>query len=98
MASSRPIRVLAVVPSIYDTAPGQRFRMEQWAPRLAQHGLEVEFAAFENTRLHDVLYQPGHVAGKVAGIAAAFGRRLRLLSRARAYDVVYVFREAALLG
>jgi glycosyltransferase involved in cell wall biosynthesis len=92
------LRVLAVVPSQYDTSPGQRFRMEQWAPALASDGIEIEFAPFEDARLHHVLYQPGHVAKKASAVAAAFWRRKNLLRRIQEFDVVYVFREAALLG
>jgi len=33
-----PMRVLAIVPAVYDTSPGQRFRLEQWAPLLRQRG------------------------------------------------------------
>lgn len=72
--------------------------MEQWAPRLAAAGIDVDFAPFENPRLHEVLYRAGHVAEKVGAIARAFGRRVRLLATPRGFDVVYLFREAALLG
>jgi len=72
--------------------------MEQWAPALAAEGIDVDFAPFEDTRLHDVLYRPGHVVQKMSAVAAAFSRRRHMLQRLRAFDVVYLFREAALLG
>ena len=49
------MRVLAVVPSIYDTSPGQRFRIEQWEPRLLESGIEITYAPFENDELRSVL-------------------------------------------
>jgi glycosyltransferase involved in cell wall biosynthesis len=92
------IRLLAVVPSQYDTAPGQRFRLEQWAPHLAANGIEIGFAPFETAELHAVLYREGHRLDKIAGIATAFARRFETVRAARTADVVYLFREAALLG
>ena len=92
------MRVLAIVPSVYDTSPGQRFRLEQWEPLLRERGVEITWRAFENDELHEVLYQTGNTAGKVREVVRSFGRRLKGLRDVRDFDVVYVFREAALLG
>jgi glycosyltransferase involved in cell wall biosynthesis len=92
------MRILALSPSLYDTSPGQRFRLEQWAPYLNQRGVEIDFQSFESEELHSLLYQPGRAARKVRLVLSAFARRLRLVRAVREYDAVYVFREAALLG
>jgi glycosyltransferase involved in cell wall biosynthesis len=92
------MRILALVPSLYDTSPGQRFRLEQWAPLLKERGIEIDYRSFETERLHDILYKPGRTASKVGLILGALGARLSDARRARDYDLVYVFREAALLG
>jgi glycosyltransferase involved in cell wall biosynthesis len=95
---SRPMRLLAIVPSVYDTSPGQRFRIEQWEPLLRQLGVEITYAPFESQDLHEVLYQPGRMGRKLGLVAGGFARRLSLTKSAKQYDVVYIFREAALLG
>jgi glycosyltransferase involved in cell wall biosynthesis len=92
------VRVLALVPSLVNTSPGQRFRIEQWAPRLRADGIDVAFAPFEDAALHAVLYQHGRRVEKVIQIGRAFGRRLATLAAAQDFDAVYLFREAALLG
>jgi glycosyltransferase involved in cell wall biosynthesis len=92
------MRVLAIVPSVYDTSPGQRFRLEQWEPLLCERGAEITYQPFENDALHTALYQPGATGAKVKEVLRAFGRRWRGLREARDFDVVYVFREASLLG
>lgn len=92
------MKVLAIVPSIYDTSPGQRFRIEQWEPLLREKGVEIVYHPFESEELHRVLYQPGNMARKATLIAESFGRRFRMLTSARQFDLVYIFREAALLG
>jgi glycosyltransferase involved in cell wall biosynthesis len=92
------MRLLAIVPSICDTNPSQRFRMEQWAPLLAERGVEVVFRPFESKELHAVLYRQGRTAEKLRHVARALGRRFREVREARDYDAVYILREAALLG
>jgi glycosyltransferase involved in cell wall biosynthesis len=92
------MRVLAIVPSVYDTSPGQRFRLEQWEPILRERGVEITYRPFENDALHTALYQQGATGAKVREVLRAFGRRWRGLRDAGDFDVAYVFREAALLG
>lgn len=92
------MRLLALVPSIYDTSPGQRFRIEQWEPLLNQRGVEISYAPFESHGLHLSLYKPGNVGRKLRLVAESLSRRLRQMKSLKKYDVIYVFREAALLG
>ncbi len=92
------MRVLALVPNLYDTSPGQRFRLEQWIPLLEAGGVEIVMAPFECAELHRLLHRPGGMARKLWLIGRAFGRRIRTLMQVREYDAVYVFREAALFG
>lgn len=72
--------------------------MEQWAPHLAERGVQVRFEPFEDAALHDVLYRPGHAAAKAIAVGRAFGRRRSALRHLREFDAVYLLREAALLG
>ena len=92
------MRVLAIVPSVYDTSPGQRFRLEQWEPLLRERGVEISYAPFENDELHSVLYQTGKLPQKLAQVMKAFARRWASINSANDYDLCYIFREAALLG
>lgn len=92
------MRLLAIVPSMYDTSPGQRFRIEQWEPLLKQRGVEITYAPFEDQDLHALLYQTGNMGRKLAHVSRGFARRFSLLRSVRQFDAVYIFREAALLG
>jgi glycosyltransferase involved in cell wall biosynthesis len=92
------MRLLALVPSLFDTSPGQRFRLEQWQPWLQQRGVEITYAPFEDEELHAVLYKSGNLKEKMRMVARAFKRRISVLRTVRQYDLVYVFREASLLG
>src|ERR1043165_1629796 len=92
------MRTLAIVPSVYDTNPSQRFRIEQWEPLLRERGVEITFKPFESEGLHAVLYKPGHVGEKLRLVGEALRRRAADVRSARGYDAVYLLREAALLG
>ena len=92
------MRVLAIVSSVYDTNPSQRYRIEQWEPLLAARGVEITYRPFESDALHKVLYKPGHLPEKLKHVTEALVRRTRDVRDARGFDLVYVLREAALLG
>ena len=92
------MKILVLAPYLYDTAPGARFRIEQWARYLEKDGLQFTFIPFEDQRLHEVIYQSGKYARKAVHVTRALARRFALLPRIRDFDVVVLYREAALLG
>jgi len=92
------MRVLAVVPSLYDTSPGQRFRIEQWEPILSSGGVEITYAPFETEALRSVLHSGGRVLAKIGAVRDGVKKRGLELKNIRDFDLVYIFREAALLG
>src|SRR5919107_4775772 len=92
------MRVLAVVPSVYDRNPSQRYRIEQWEPHLRRVGVEIVYRPFEDEELNRVLYQPGRMPHKAGLILKALARRAGHVAEARGFDAVYILREAALLG
>jgi glycosyltransferase involved in cell wall biosynthesis len=91
-------RVAALVPNVLGVSPGQRVRIETWAEYLRAAGWEVDFYPFEDERLHEVLYHPAPPQVKVARLAACYKERLKLLKPGPPCDVLFIFREAALIG
>lgn len=92
------MRVLALMPALYDTSPGQRYRLEQWEPLLRERGVDITFASFEDEELHALLYKRGMMGKKLHLVTRGLGRRLSLVRKVKNYDLVYILREAALLG
>lgn len=92
------IRVLALVPYPAGRAPGQRYRIEQWARLLCREGVHVTLSPFLSRRGMDVLYGPGHVALKTRETLRGYVKRLAEAFRSVPADVIFVYREAALLG
>lgn len=86
------------MPGLYDTSPGQRYRLEQWDPLLRERGVEITYAPFEDEELHSVVYQPGRIGKKLQLVTRGLTRRLSTINKARNYDLIYILREAALLG
>jgi glycosyltransferase involved in cell wall biosynthesis len=92
------IRTLAWVPEGYNTSPGQRYRIEQWEPWLRGEGIEIHYSAFSDASLARSLKRPGRFLQKAFGVARGLARRAADLRRAKAFDLVYVFREGSLMG
>jgi glycosyltransferase involved in cell wall biosynthesis len=97
-SDARDLRVLALVPYPLGEAPGQRYRIEQWAPYLDEEGVRIHFEPFADASLREVLYRSGRYFAKTAGMLRACLRRTRVARRAGAFDAVFLHREAALIG
>ena len=92
------MRILALVPYPFDTAPGQRYRIEQWAPMLKELGAEITFVPFRGDELNSLLSREGHTLRKIYLTARESARRLKVLKLIKDYDLVYIYKEVALLG
>jgi glycosyltransferase involved in cell wall biosynthesis len=92
------MKVLAVVPNVYDKVPAQRFRIEQWEPWLRESGVSIEYASFESQELSKIIHQRGRYPQKIWQVLAGMLRRIQLATRIADYDLIYLFRESALIG
>jgi len=86
------------VPYRLDSAPSQRFRLEQWAPYLAEQGIDVDFEPFASEALASLLYSAGGHFRKAWEVLRCSTRRLASLRRALEYQLIVVHREALPLG
>lgn len=99
LASDSMLRVLALVQKAKGISPGQRFRLEQWEPHLRRdHGIELDFRAFESPELTRSIYAQGRLFQKAALMSKDFVRRAAVLPSARRFDAVVLYREAASIG
>ena len=93
------VRLLGLVPKPLGVSPGQRARLEQWAPYLmSSHGISVDFSPFESSRLTEILYEPGMRPSKARLMVLDAIRRRAVIAQAKTYDAVVIFREASLIG
>ncbi len=95
---TKELRVGAFVPYPPGTTPSQRYRIEQWMPYLANHGVRVELLPFADRAMLELLHEPGHRLKKVLTGTQAFLRRVGDLRLARSFDVVVVHRAMSIAG
>ncbi|MGE0703952.1 MAG: glycosyltransferase family 4 protein [Vicinamibacterales bacterium] len=92
------IRVLALLPYPVKRVGGQRYRIEQWAPRMRREGVSVTYSPFLQPSDLDVLWASGHIPAKARAVLSGYGRRLKDLGTVDRFDVAFVYREAGFLG
>ena len=95
------MNVLVLIPYLYDTVPGQRFRIEQWARILGPQGVRFHFVPFESPELKAVLHTPQHPLQKMKELTRCIRRRLKDLSglhRQKRWDVIFLYRELLPMG
>ena len=79
-------------------SPAQRFRFEQYIPALEAAGWQCELSPVVSAADDAPIYSPGHAAAKARVFAGALLTRLRDVRRVRAFDVVFVSREALMIN
>ena len=93
------MNVLVLMPYLYDTVPGQRFRIEQWARELEPSGAHFHFVPFESETLRNALHHRGRYGEKIIGIILGIIRRVKfVVSLKRNWDVIFLFRELLPIG
>jgi glycosyltransferase involved in cell wall biosynthesis len=91
-------RIYILAPYPPDEAPSQRFRFEQYLEQLKSRGHHIEFHPFLNRATWKALYLEGNFFQKSTGILGSFIRRSILLFSLRKADVVFIHREASMIG
>lgn len=92
------MRLLCMLPSPLDVMPGQRYRIEQWAPWLKRFGVETVFQSFKSEELYAMLSEPGKTLCKLRLSLEALRRRAATLDSLSDFDAVYLYNEAAMVG
>jgi glycosyltransferase involved in cell wall biosynthesis len=92
------ISVCALTLYPYDTVPGQRFRIEQWEPFLEKQGISIDYYSFADEKLTKTMPKPGNFPVKVAGLIKGFLHRFWHLKSLSKYDVILIYRAAAIIG
>ncbi len=81
-----------------DRSPSQRFRFEQYFTFLQQNGWETEFSYLISPQDDQFFYKPGNFFKKVGVVFRSFIKRLKDVKRANEFDIIFIQREAFMLG
>jgi glycosyltransferase involved in cell wall biosynthesis len=90
--------MLVIAPYPLHTAPGQRFRFEQYLLACASADIEVTVSPLLSTRDMEFFHRSGHVPAKLRALFLGAAKRTRDLARARHFDLIYIYREAFFVG
>ncbi len=91
-------RIYFLIPYPPGSAPGQRFRFEQYLGLLAANGNSIKLFPFLTTETYKILYRPGNYYQKIAGVLRGFMKRLISLPQLLQGHFIFVFREATPIG
>jgi glycosyltransferase involved in cell wall biosynthesis len=81
-----------------DRSPSQRFRFEQYLGFLKEHGFDHEFSYLISPADDKAFYGPGNLTRKLWILLKSFRKRLKDVSRAKQFDIVFIQREAFMTG
>ncbi|HKS39941.1 MAG TPA: hypothetical protein VJX74_04955, partial [Blastocatellia bacterium] len=91
------LKVLALAP-YPEQAASTRFRIAQFLPNLREQGIECELRPFIGNDLFAHLYNKSSLSRNAVGLMLSAAARVRDLMTARKWDVIFIQREAALVG
>lgn len=91
-------KVLIVTAHRLDRAPNQRFRFEQYLSYLKDNGFDCEVSYILDEKADAVFYKSGQFFKKLMIFFKAFTIRRKDVSRAKQFDLIFICREAFLIG
>lgn len=81
-----------------DRSPSQRYRIEEFIPFLEKNGYKVDYSFLLDEADDKIFYKPGNYFGKLKIVTKSILKRMAELKNAEQYDLVFVQREAFMLG
>ena len=91
------LKVLALAP-YPEQAASTRFRIAQFIPHLREQGIACELRPFIGDDLFAHLYKKNSLSRNAIGIGLSAAARIGDLFSAKQWDVIFIQREAALVG
>lgn len=92
------MKVLIVCLHAPDRVPGQRFRFEQYLDFLKSEGIDCTYSNLLEEKDYKNFYGKGHYLQKLGIVIKGFFRRRKELKTIGQYDIVFIQREAFMLG
>jgi len=91
-------RILYIVPHRMDRSPGQRFRCEQYISFLKEEGFEVTYSNLLSKKDDKLFYSRGKILQKLLIFVKSIFTRTYDVMRANRYDIIFIYREAIMVG
>jgi glycosyltransferase involved in cell wall biosynthesis len=91
-------KLLIIADHRLNRSPSQRYRFEQYLDYFKSQGFEWELSEIITEKDDKVFYSPGNYLKKAWILFKSLFIRLKDLQRAKQFDVIFIQREALLLG
>jgi glycosyltransferase involved in cell wall biosynthesis len=91
-------RILIIADHRLNRSPSQRYRFEQYLNYFKSQGFDWQLSEIITEKDDKVFYRSGNHFKKVIIILKSFFIRLRDLKRVKEFDIVFIQREALLIG
>lgn len=91
-------RILFIVDHRLNRSPSQRYRFEQYLPYLKENGFDWELSELITEKDDKIFYRPGNYLKKAFILLKSFAIRFKDLRRAKQFDIIFIQREALLIG
>ena len=91
-------KILFLVSHRPGRSPGQRFRFEQYLGYLKDNGFETKISFLINENDDKIFYANGRYFRKLLFLLKSLWKRLNDIKVARNYDIIFLYREAHMLG
>ena len=91
-------KVLFIAAHRLDRSPSQRFRFEQYLGFLKENGWECHFSNLISKEDDAFFYKPGNTFKKLGVLIKSVRQRLKDIRLAKSMDLVFIQREAFMLG
>lgn len=92
------MKVLIVCLHAPDRVPGQRFRFEQYLDFLREQGVTCTYSSMLAEKDYKYFYGSGHYWKKLGIVIRGYFKRRKELKKVSSYDLVFIQREAFVLG
>ncbi len=92
------MKILFVSPHARDRVPGQRFRFEQYFDFLEANGVECNYSGLLEEKDYKYFHGRGHYIRKLGIVIKGFLKRRKEIRTIGNYDIVFIQREAFMLG
>lgn len=91
-------KILFIVAHRPGRSPGQRFRFEQYLEYMRNSGFEYTYSYIISEKDDAYFYAKGKYFHKLFILLKSIFIRLKDLRRAKEYDIIFIYREALMLG
>jgi glycosyltransferase involved in cell wall biosynthesis len=91
-------KILIIADHRLNRSPSQRYRFEQYLSCFKANGFDWELSEIITEKDDKIFYSPGNYFGKAWILLKSVFIRLKDLRRAKQFDVIFIQREALLLG